>query len=206
MDPYVTLTIMNLALALTGLGLTALGLRGLLKPRPFLIRAIWVIGPLFLAVLVSLIPGLTGASGNFNAGLSQLIPITVSLALLFMLAVIFLGQFGTYLIIGVNQEDLREVILFALARLDVPHLEMLNRLHLPMHNADLQVLDGLFGTAQIRIRPRNNAVLLDGIASEMGEIFAESKQRAVLTPSVLNLVFGLLLLASDVALTILAMS
>lgn len=208
MDNYVTLTIMNIALAAIGLGMVALGLRGLLNPRPFLLRAIWVVGPLFIAVVLSLIPGLTFRSNasNFNAGLTLLVPITVSMALLFMLVVIFIGQFGTYIIFGVKEENLREVILFALARLDIPHLEMLSRLHLPMNNADLQVISGWLGTAQMRIRPRNNAQLLDAIADEMSVIFAETKQRAVLLPSILNLIFGLLLLAATAALTVMAMS
>jgi hypothetical protein len=173
--------------------LLAIGLRGLIHRRPFLISSRW----LFLLCVVALAPGLR----PFLAGgaIPQLAWMNLVMFLVFGGAM-WLVTAG-YSAFGVTEASFRQGLYEALRRRGLPWEEALGGMNLPTEDAAVQVgMHSWIGTAQIKVLPRGRTPLLREIAAGMNAYYRTATVPVNLVPCALYAVMGGVLLVFAVVL------
>lgn len=179
--------------------LLAIGLRGLIHRRPFLISSRW----LFVLCVLAFLPGLlrTGLHAfQPQAGaLSTLGWMNLGMFLLFAVAM-WLVTAG-YSAFGVTEASFRQGLYEALRRRGLPWEEALGGMNLPTEDAAVQVgMHSWIGTAQIKVLPRARSALLRDIAAGMNAYYRSATVPVNLAPCLIYAVMGGMLLVFAVVL------
>ncbi len=168
--------------------LLTIGLRGLLTKRPFLFPAWWLflfIMPMFLSPMVTLYP---------FSWLSQTMD-WIPLLMLLIMAVFMWIQLKGYLAFGVTERSLREGLLAALEKLQLPCEESLSSIRLTSLGVDLQVaIQSWMGSGQIKVRKGHHGPLLKEIVQAMHTHFRTSAVETNMISCVLYLILGIMML------------
>lgn len=174
--------------------LLAIGLRGLIHRRPFLISSRW----LFLLCVLAFLPGLRPFLAQ-GSGISPLAWMNLAMFLLFGGAM-WLVTAG-YSAFGVTEASFRQGLYEALRRRGLPWEEALGGMNLPTEDAAVQVgVHNWIGTAQIKVLPRARASLLRDIAAGMNAYYRSATVPVNLTPCLAYAVIGAALLVFAVML------
>jgi hypothetical protein len=174
--------------------LLAIGLRGLVHRRPFLISSRWLFVLCVLAFTPGLRPFLIQAGG-----ISPLAWMNLGMLLLFGVAM-WLVTAG-YSAFGVTEASFRQGLYEALRRRGLPWEEALGGMHLPTEDAAVQVgMHSWIGTAQIKVLPRTRSALLRDIAAGMNAYYRSATVPVNLAPCLVYAAMGGLLLVFAAAL------
>ncbi len=174
--------------------LLAIGLRGLIHRRPFLISSRW----LFLLCVLAFAPGLRPFLAQTGA-ISPLAWMNLVMLLLFGVAM-WLVTAG-YSAFGVTEASFRQGLYEALRRRGLPWEEAVGGMNLPTEDAAVQVgVHSWIGTAQIKVLPRGRASLLRDIAAGMNAYYRSATVPVNLVPCLVYAAFGGLLLVFAVLL------
>jgi hypothetical protein len=179
--------------------LLAIGLRGLIHRRPFLISSRW----LFLLCAFAFSPGL------LRTGLHLLQPQAGALSPLAWMNLAMFMVFGGamwlvtagYSAFGVTEVSFRQGLYEALRRRGLPWEEAIGGMNLPTEDAALQLgMQGWIGTAQIKVLPRARSALLRDIATAMNAYYRGATVPVNLAPCLVYAVMGGMLLVFAVFL------
>ena len=151
----------------------AIGLRGIITKRPFLISSRWMFAMMFVCLAPNIVqqfwmppPGAAGTTGSLNLML-WLSPL-MWLCVLVMMWV----QMRGYMAFGVTDASFREGLLAALKKLELPHEESLSVMRLPTIGAELQVaVYSRLGPGVVKVKQQKSAPLLGDIAKEMNDYY-----------------------------------
>ncbi|HLY26900.1 MAG TPA: hypothetical protein VKQ72_11205 [Aggregatilineales bacterium] len=178
--PYV------LCMAILSLYLVWIGARGLLRPRPFLVptrQTIIVLIPVLLIGVIIWLPVLP---------IVALFGLVIAVFILYSL----LDQFRGCAVMGVTSESFRAALHSAFDRLNLPFQETMGRIHLTSLNADLAVgVEDTMGVGFLRMKQKGHEATAHDIASAMTTYFASDSAPMVKTGLIVNISFGILLLA-----------
>lgn len=173
---YATGPMVNLftvVLGILSIILLAVGLRGLMTKRPLIVRARWNALFITLALLPMIIQqvwiAFSGGGGGSAAGmvLFWTPPILFGAALI----VVWYRSRG-YIAHGISDRVIREGLLQATEKMQLPCDERLAAIHLKTVGADLSVKGWSWsGGARIEIHPRTQGTVLDRIVHTMNEQF-----------------------------------
>lgn len=173
--------------------LLAIGLRGLIHRRPFLISSRW----LFVLCALAFAPGLL----RMGAGVLQAHPGAPSPLAWMNLAMFLLFAGSMWLVtsgysaFGVTEVSFRQGLYEALRRRGLPWEEAIGGMNLPTEDAAVQVgMHGWIGTAQIKVLPRARAALLRDIAAGMNAYYRGASVPVNPVPCLVYAVMGALLL------------
>jgi hypothetical protein len=186
------------AFGILALNFLALGLRGVITKRPFVIPARWVSGvPLICFALMlsdfdkSLWPDFYGL---FRDGWGFIL----------LAFVVASQQTHDYIVFGVTDDpflaalnsSLNKLNLSSLSKLNFPFAESLLKLPLPSLDAELIAFNrqGL-GIAVVRLKPKQHRATLKRIAAEMNNYFAQTSLRTLRSTFVGCLIISMALIA-----------
>ena len=151
----------------------AVGLRGVVTKKPFVISSRWLLGLVLLGFAPSLLQPFLfpitrlGDGSGMLAILSWLTPV-----MLIVLAVFLWFTLRGYMAFAVTDASFREGVLASLRKLELTHEERLAALRLPSVGADLQVaVQSWIGTGQLKMKQRQFGGLLGDIAKGMNEYY-----------------------------------
>jgi hypothetical protein len=174
----------------------AIGLRGVVTRKPFLLSSRWLLGLVFLGFAPSIIhpfrfpPPPAGVGGGSLNLLLWLNP-----AMLVVLAVFMWLSLRGYMAFGVTDASFREGLLATLGKLQLPHEETLGAIRLPSAGVDLQVaVQSWIGIAQVKAKQRQDGGVLADVAAGMNEYFQAASVPTNLTGCVFYVVMGLFML------------
>lgn len=170
----------------------AIGLRGIVFKKPFLISSRWFFVPILLGFTPLILQSILSSghhSGPFT--LVQWLAPTMLLVVAVFLYFVLRG----YTAFGVTDASFREALVASLKRLDLPYEETLARVLLPTIGADLQVaVQSWIGTGQLKMKQREFTTVLSDIVRGMNEHYqsgAASKMN--LTCCIFYAVMGVLM-------------
>lgn len=149
----------------------AIGLRGIVSGKPFLISARWILVfvPLAFAPVVFLY-----AEFLLTVGESWIQKATY-VVLLFMCILAFSHSYSSlqgYVAFGITDISFREGLQYCLKKLDLPYEESFCGVKLPTIGADLLVTVQLWaGTAELKIKQTQFKGVLRDVANEMNEYY-----------------------------------
>jgi len=177
----------------------AVGLRGVVTRRPFLVSARWLLIVMLLGFLPNLILPFTFQTSR--GGAAELLMRWAGPALFVVMAVMFWIIMRGQIVFGVTADSLRAGLFASLRGLELPHEETLGGVRLPTVPADLQVaVQSWVGTAQIKARDRAAAPVLEDVTRGMRAYFGSTAVHVNLTCCVFYVVVGVMLVGLDVAL------
>ena len=174
---------------IVGVFFLAIGLRGIVMKRPFLVSSRW----LLLAIFLTLLPGISMVffPGSIPFILKWLNPIIFTVVLVTMCFTL-----QGYTTFGITDTSFREALLAALQKLQLPYEEMLSSIRLTSIEADLQVsVQSWVGSGVIKIKQRKHRSQLTEIVAAMNEHFRRSSASVNLTTCIIYLVMGILMAA-----------
>ena len=154
----------------------AIGLRGIISRKPFLISLRWS----FLLILLGFTPSLLLAIpfSGFGGGGSLWMIQWISPAILLVGSIFLYFALKGYVAMGVTDVSFREGLLTSLAKLNLPYEETLGSIKLPTIGADLQAaVQSWIGTAQLRMKQRQFNPVLKDVVNGMNEVL--SKRRSL---------------------------
>jgi hypothetical protein len=196
--------LMPLSLGAISLAFIALGLYALIRRRPFIIHAGWMLASVIVAMSPSVFLQLSMFFGedryrSASLGLISLLgPLTTVIIVCFVAL-----QMRGYLVFGTTQESFRDAVISALSTLNLKYEETLSSIRLPSVPAELQVaVQGWIGTGQLRLRNGGRPGLLADVAAGMNGYFNSAKAKTNMTSAVVYLVLGILMSAMVVTLLI----
>ena len=149
-----------------------IGLRGVIRRRPFLVPArtgFWLMAVVFGPTLMSPL------RFWFEGGVEPLAiaSLIISLMMCAALLVMLWKQTTGYMVFGVREEPFREVLHSTLGKLNLPFDESLSRLRLTTLDADLQVgIQPWMGTAHLRMKQPQHAAIFRQIVDSLRRDFA----------------------------------
>ena len=175
-----------------------IALRGIFTRRPFLVSSRWLLCLVFISIIPAII-------------LYIFLPITSSFLLRWFTPVLFtvilvmmyimVKGFSAF---GVSDITFREALITTLNKLQLSHEESLSSIRLSSVEADLQVsIHSWIGTGMIKVKQREHRALLTQIVSEMNSHFRMSSTPSNLTPCILYMILGMLMLGGGIGLVIL---
>jgi len=196
MKPTLYLTVLSpVLLGIMAIFMFAIGLRGIVTQRPFLIPARWFFYQMLLVFLpVISLPLWLGfsSSGPSTTGLALrvwLYPLMFGCILLMMWF-----QMQGYMAFAVTDQAFREALISALHKLNLPFEERLSGMRLTSVEADLQVaVQSWMGTGQIKLKGSKDRSLLSQIVSAMNEHFRTSSTQTNMTSCVFYTIMGIFL-------------
>jgi len=190
-------TVGVIAVAFIGLGLYAL-----VRRRPFVIHARWLLALAVLAFSPSIFMQLSFFFGGDHAVREGLSTASLLSVLSLLVAIGFMAlQMRGFIVMGTTQESFREALMSACSGLHLEAVESLSSIRLPGVPAELQVaVQGWMGTGQLRLRHGGRPKLLADIARGMGAYFNAAPVKTNMITSIIYLVMGLLLSAMGVFL------
>jgi hypothetical protein len=189
----------SVVFAIISLSFIAIGLRGLLTRKPFMLPARWLFWLMLLCFSPALVLGIQSLFDDRRGpGSSTLL--MQPLVFLVVLVMMWIQMKG-YLVYGITDESFRNALHYALQKLDLPHEEKLTQIRLTTVGADLQVaVQSWMGSGQIRIKPSQHAPTLKRIADQMSEYFATTPVQTNMVTSAFYAIMGVLLLVMAVVL------
>lgn len=149
----------------------AIGLRGWISNKPFVISSRWLLTPVLLGVSPGMLqsirlPRPVGEPVALIA-LHLLLPVMLVVILIF----VYFALRG-YTAFGITDASFREALLHSLKKLGLPYEETLSAIKLPTLGADLQVaVKSWIGTAQLKMKQREFAAVLKDIVNGMNEYY-----------------------------------
>ena len=167
----------------------AIGLRGILTKRPFLVSNRWwlsIMSVVFIPIILQ--PFLFSFPRNFNSinFINWLNPLLFG----FILLVMWYRMKG-YVAYAVTDTSFREALLAALQKLQLSYEESLSVIRLTSVEADLQVsVQSWMGTGQIKIKQRTHRSLLREVVNAMNEYFRMSSVPTDMISCVFFVVMG----------------
>jgi hypothetical protein len=187
---------MPILLGLLAACLLGMGLWALVKRRPYLFSARW----LLVFVLLSFAPNLLmpftiSQSGDKGLSLPHNVMLWIGPVMFVVLAIFLSLQMRGYVAMAVTEASLREGLLAALSELRLPHEETMSSLRLPSVSGELQVaVQGWMGTGQLKARtPQTKGVLIE-IVREMNRYYRTRPVGVNLVCPVTYIVLGVLML------------
>lgn len=195
---------MPLTLGVMSLAFIALGLYALIRRRPFVIHARWMLALVVLGFSPSVWMQLSvffSGDRSLSNGLSAASLISV-LSLVFVICFLALQMRG-YIVLGTTQDSFREALLSALSSLHLESKETLSSIRLPSVPAELQVaVQGWIGTGQLRLRRGGRAGLVADIAGGMNTYFSSASVKTNMTSAVAYFIVGVLMSAMAILMAL----
>jgi hypothetical protein len=169
------LRIFGLIFIIMGIYSLAIGLRGFIRKKPFLVaaRQHWWLTSFSVAPAVMIAIAFLFFMGDLLLLVSPLIFLMGFLILMLGVVIVFTWKlYDGYTIYGVTDESFRAALVSTLTKLNVPYEETISRLRLTEINADLQAtVVAAMGTGQLRIKPKQHNPLLKQISDGMNEYY-----------------------------------
>ena len=196
--------LMPLTLGTVSLAFIALGLYGLVRRRPFIINARWML----VIIIVAWSPQFALPLSWFfteNQNIGDRLGVLSWISLLTMIVVIgyIALQMRGYMVFGTTQESFREALLAALSKLNLKSEETLSSIRLPSVPAELQVaVYGWVGTGQLRLRNGGRPRLLADVARGMTDYFDSAQVKMNMTTVLAYVILGALMIAMLIALRV----
>ena len=185
-----------IVLGITGIFYLALGMRGILTKRPFMISNRWLLANILVVaiplplILLPLLSVLDSSSDTFIHSLKWLNVILWGMIL--FVIVMFWYSLRGYVAHGVTDVSFRESLLAALEKLQFPYEESLSAIRLTAIEADLQVsVQAWIGSGIIKVKQRRYRSKLKEIVGVMNEDFRRSSVSIKMTPFICMLVIGI---------------
>lgn len=199
------LVILPVILGALSLAFVALGLYGLVRGRPFIIRARWMLALVIVALSPQFFLPLFRFFGEdrYRSRGLDFMSLIAPLAMLVLLLYLALQMRG-YMVFGTTQRTFRNALVSALSALNLKYEETLASIALPSVPAELQVaVHGWIGTGQLRMRGSGQSRLLADIAAGMKAYFNSEQVETNMTTAIAYVVFGILMGGMVVSLIIL---
>jgi len=192
----------SVVLVILSILLLALGMRGLVWRKPFVLHSRWQ----FCLVVISMLPGIllpawlafteSTQSQGFVSLFLWLNPLFFCCLLMMMWF-----QLKGYLVFGVTDQTFREALVYALDKLAIPYEERLSAMHLPSVDADLQVaVQSWMGVGQIKTKKAKDTAILHQIVDAMSEDFKTSPTKSPIITSLFQTISGGFILVIAVGL------
>jgi hypothetical protein len=198
-----TLHVLSLTLGVLTLAMTALGLYGLTRRRPFVIEARWMLAVALVAILPQVVLQLSlffGAGQHSSERPMLLIVALISIVLIPYLALMTRG----YMVYGTTESSFRDALVSALSSLHLEFEETLSSVRLPSVPAELQVaVQGWIGIGELRLKQGGPPGLLADVAGGMNAHFNAAKVKTNMISAVAFVILGLLGSAMVVTLMLL---
>jgi hypothetical protein len=176
----------------------AIGLRGLIGRRPFLLPArsgFWLIVLLFVPPLLSPLP-FSIVDGIESRGLVSFL---ITLLMVAVLLTMVWKQTSGYMVFGVGEDPFRYSLQTTLKKLNLPFEESLSRVRLTTLEADLQVgIQSWMATAYLRMKQPQHIDSFKRIINSLREDVATANAQFNPTMCYFYIVFGILALAAAV--------
>lgn len=175
--------------------LFAIGLRGILTKRPFLVSNRWLLAIMFVSFTPGILIGflLPGDSPFIIKWLNPMIFTVILVMMCFALK--------GYVAYAVTDTSFRDALLTSLQKLELPYEETLSTILLTSVEADLQVsIQSWMGAGQIKVKQRGHSLLLKKIAAAMNEYFRSSAAATNLTSCIFFLVMGILMVVGGIGM------
>lgn len=179
----------------------ALGLRGILTKKPFLISSRWLFGVLLLGwapmiLQPFLMPKPSSLDGLYAT--FSLIPWLQSAMFLVLLIFTWVALQG-YIGYGITDTSIRDGLIYALDKLKIPFEENINGIYLPSIGANLRVaVQSWIGVAQINIRPRRLNNVLRDVTEGMSHYYQTTNASVNLITCYFYLIMGTFMLVFTV--------
>lgn len=178
----------------------AIGLRGVIGRRPFLVSArtgFWLMALVFGPTLLS--PLRFWFIGDIEpSGIAMLV---ISLLMCTVLLVMLWKQTSGYMVFGVKEEQFRQILHSTLKKLNFPFDESLSRLRLTTLDADLQVgIQAWMGTAYLRMKQPQHTSAFRKIVDSLRKDFASTTAQFDATMCAFYILFGVFGLAASIFL------
>jgi len=168
----------------------AIGIRGVIKKKPFLIPYKWMIGVIFLCFLPSIFNNFLFKTGS-GLGLINLLNPLMFICLFAFLIIFRPG----YIAFGITDSAIREALHAVLKKKGLPFEETIGSIKLTSLQADLQVaIQTWTGTGQIRIKPYNQSQLLTEIVQDLNIYFLENDTKTNMTACIFYIVMAVFML------------
>ena len=189
----ITFIILPITFGIMAILSLAVGMRGLLTKRPFLLSNRWflatilvVFAPSILLIFLPLFSNDPSSLGPMN----WLIAL-VGGSLLLVIPVLWFSLKG-YAAHGVTDASFREALLAALEKRQLPYEEKLSAIRLTSIEADLQVIvQSWMGTGLIKVKQRAHRSHLKEIVKAMNEYFSASSVSINMRSSIFQLAAGI---------------
>jgi hypothetical protein len=195
------LWMLDIMLVIFAIWFLALGLRGIVTSRPFLLPAsqlIWVMWILPIGLLPMLVPAreLFFNLRSNTLGVAGIFSLLVFVLVFGMLFLLLWRERDAYWAFGVTDESFQQALHSALSRLDLPFEESFSRLKLTSVGADLQAgIQSSMGAGELRIEQPQHRSTLKSIADAMNEYFKTEPCKVNITGSIYSCIMGVLMIA-----------
>lgn len=147
----------------------AVGLRGIVFKKPFVISSRWFLILVLLGFSPSILLAIPFSGPSHSSG-SLAVVQWLTPATLLVVAIFLYFALRGYTAFGVTDVSFREALVASLKRLDLPYEETLARVRLPTIGADLQVaVQSWIGTGQLKMKQRQFNKVLSDIVRGMNE-------------------------------------
>ena len=172
----------------------AVGLRGIVFRKPFVISSRWFLALVLLGFSPSLLLAMPLFGPSHSSGQLAIIQ-WLTPAMLLVVAVFLYFTLRGYTAFGVTDVSFREALMASLKRLDLPYEETLSTLRLPTIGADLQVaIQSWIGTGQLKMKQREFNRVLSDIVRCMNEHYQSGAASNInLTCCIFYAVMGVLM-------------
>ena len=189
MKPYLYDMVFPIMFGFVAIVFLAIGIRGVLIKRPFLISQRWLLVVMFASLIPAILAHLlTPGDSNF---MNWLFPLGFGVILLMMCY-----QMRGYMAYAVTDTSFREALLEALQKLQLPYEESLSLIRLTSIKADLQVsVQAWVGTGLIKVKQRAHRAVLREIVNAMNEYFRMSSVPTNMITCVFFVVMGVFAIA-----------
>ncbi|MGH7149152.1 MAG: hypothetical protein ACREIU_00565, partial [Planctomycetota bacterium] len=179
------------AIPLLGLPMAAIGLRGLVRRKPVVVRSSWLLWPLALGVALTILWAiLRTPDPEFDLGVPM--RLLMPAVLLFVVIDLWIRLRG-YLVVGARPDSVRESLRAALHRLSLPFEESDSRFRVPSLGAELALT---YRSAKpfvgLKVRRGGNRALLGQVAGALRAVLHVLPGRARLAPFVVLFLLGAL--------------
>ena len=196
--------LMPLTFGFVSLAFIALGLYALVRRRPFIIDARWMLAMIVVTMSPSVIMQLSwffidDRNVSDRLGFMSWISLLSTIILIGYLAL----QMRGYMVFGTTQESFRDALLSALSNLNLKSEETLSSIRLPSVPAELQVaVYGWMGTGQLRLRNGGRPGLLADLARGMSDYFNSARVKMNMTTVIAYVILGILMSAMVIAMKV----
>jgi hypothetical protein len=172
----------------------AVGLRGIVFRKPFVISSRWFLVLVLLGFAPSLLMAMPLSGRSHDSGPLTILHWLIPLLLLVVIIFLYFTLRG-YTALGVTDVSFREALMASLKKLDLPYEETLAALRLPTIGADLQVaIQSWMGTGQLKMKQREFNGVLSDIVRGMNEYYQSGAASNVnLTCCIFYAVMGVLM-------------
>lgn len=186
MKPYLYDVVSPILFGFVAIVFLAIGLRGILTKRPFLISQRWMLSVMFAAFIPAILAHfLMPSFGSFNF-MNWLFPPVFGFILVMMCY-----QMRGYMAYAITDTSFREALIEVLQKLQLPYEESLSLIRLTSIEADLQVsVQAWVGTGLIKVKQRAHRAVLKEIINAMNAHFRMSSAPTNMITCVFFLVMG----------------